>query len=570
MEVWIKNLIFSDNSEVAFQKNDITIIVGPNNSGKSTALKEIDYLSRNPMFSGNVIKKLTYIKEGTEESLLDFLERNSKKYYSSNPLPTYTGFGFSIYENTAKNLWNSDNGLGELGNITTKILTTEARLTAANPAPNIAITREPLTHPIHYLQIDDNIELEFSNYFKKAFGKDLVLNRNAGNEVPLHIGNRPIPKEGEDRVSLNYIKELELLPKLQEQGDGMRSFVGVLLNTLTSIHSILLIDEPEAFLHPPQARLLGKMITQDSQRHKQLFLSTHSSDFLRGVLDTNSKNVKILRIQRNDNLNQISLLNNEDLKEFMQDPLLRHSNILDGLFHSKVIICESDSDCRFYSSIFNSIYDDAQLTIPDVMFIHCGGKHRIPLIIKALKKLNVDISVITDFDVLNNINPLQIIVNNLGGDWNSVSSRWQVLKSRIEQIKPELETKHVKQKIYEILETTHEVVFPQRNVIEINNILRNTSAWSLAKKSGKSFIPAGDAFGAFNEINEYFKNIGLYIVEGGELESFVRSIGNHGPKWVNEVLSSKDLSNDPELEIAREFVKKVVNFNRYTKTSKTR
>ncbi len=44
------------------------------------------------------------------------------------------------------------------------------------------------------------------------------------------------------------------------------------------------------------------------------------------------------------------------------------------------------------------------------------------------------------------------------------------------------------------------------------------------------------------------------ILEVGEVESFVKSVGNHGPKWVNEVLT-KDLKNDPELEQARQFVK---------------
>jgi hypothetical protein len=41
----------------------------------------------------------------------------------------------------------------------------------------------------------------------------------------------------------------------------------------------------------------------------------------------------------------------------------------------------------------------------------------------------------------------------------------------------------------------------------------------------------------------------LYIVEVGELESFCKSVGNHGPKWVNEVMEKKDLQNDEELKM---------------------
>ena len=49
----------------------------------------------------------------------------------------------------------------------------------------------------------------------------------------------------------------------------------------------------------------------------------------------------------------------------------------------------------------------------------------------------------------------------------------------------------------------------------------------------------------------------MLIVEIGQLESFVRSVGNHGPKWVNDVLG-KDLKSDPELEDARKFIWQVI------------
>jgi hypothetical protein len=53
-------------------------------------------------------------------------------------------------------------------------------------------------------------------------------------------------------------------------------------------------------------------------------------------------------------------------------------------------------------------------------------------------------------------------------------------------------------------------------------------------------------------------NKGLLILEVGELESFAKSVGNHGPKWVSEVLT-KDLKNDQELETARQFVLQLID-----------
>jgi len=233
------------------------------------------------------------------------------------------------------------------------MLGTEDRLKAANPAPGIKLTTETINHPIHFLQKHDNLEAKFSNYFRQAFGTDLIVHRNAGSEVPLYVGEKPVLALGEDRVSNNYLTELEKQDLLHEQGDGMRSFVGVLLTAFISNHSMLFIDEPEAFLHPPQAKLLGKMLAKDLPSERQLFLATHSEDFLKGLLDANVRNIKIIRIQRSGTINKVSVLNSHDIESIWNDSLLRHSNVLNGLFHTKVVICESDSDCRFYSAILS-------------------------------------------------------------------------------------------------------------------------------------------------------------------------------------------------------------------------
>ena len=234
---------------------------------------------------------------------------------------------------------------------------------------------------------------------------------------------------------------------LHEQGDGMRSFVGVLLNAFISNHSVLFIDEPEAFLHPPQARLLGKMLAKDLPSARQLFLATHSGDFLKGLLDANIDKLKIIRIQREGSINRVSLLTSSDVNSIWGDSLLRHSNVLDGLFHSKVIICESDSDCRFFSAVLSSQFDNTDSVAPDILFIHCGGKHRIPTAIKALKRLNVPIKVVSDFDVLNDTNPLKEIFEDLGGVWADIENDWKLVKREIEQKRPEFLTDDIKKDI---------------------------------------------------------------------------------------------------------------------------
>jgi predicted ATPase len=557
--IWIGEIEFSDNSKIQFDKNEIAVLVGPNNAGKSASLKEAERLLRAKTDKGKVLKGISIEREGSDADILTYLDSHSTKNYGGNPHPHYQGFGYNVYEPDVTGWWtNFRNGLSQLSSVFVNSLTTEARLSAANPANNIKLTTQPIQHPIHYLQKFDEMERRFSNYFRQAFGTDLIVHRNAGSEVPLYVGEKPVPAAGEDRVSEAYLRELEKRDLLHEQGDGMRSFVGVLLNTFISNHSILLIDEPEAFLHPPQARLLGKMLAKDLPSERQLFLATHSEDLLKGLLDANVANLKIIRIQRDGTVNKVSVLSNTDIKTIWSDSLLRHSNVLNGLFHSQVVICESDSDCRFYSAVLSAIYDDSGSISPDVLFIHCGGKHRIPTVIKALKKLNVPIKVVSDFDVLNDTNPLKGIFEALGGTWTDIETDWRLVKESIDQKRPELETSDLKAEIEKILQSVTDRIFPKAKVSEIQKTLKKASAWAYAKEVGKAFIPSGNPTQAFDRIQLKLKEKGLIIVEVGELEGFVRSIGNHGPKWVNEALT-KDLKSDLDLEPARKFVRLFVS-----------
>lgn len=554
----IDSIKFSDDTELTFKPNQITVFVGPNNAGKSAALKDLNALSiSKKLRRGNVIKDINIKKEGELDHLLKFLKEFSIEKTTPSSEPSYHGYKYALTESSIKRFWDESDVLDTLQPAFFNLLLTEDRLTICNPTQSISLTKDALQHPIHFMQRYDFIESRISNYFRQAFDEELIVHRNAGKTVPIYVGKRPIPKKNEDRTSFGYLNELEKLPLLSEQGDGMRSFVGVLLSAFISNHTVLLLDEPEAFLHPPQARLLGKMLAKDLPTNRQLFLATHSSDFLKGLLEADVSNLKIIRLQREGNVNNISVLDNLDINEVWSDPLLRHSNILDGLFHSKVVICESDSDCRFYSAVIQSIFEKEENISPDLLFIHCGGKYRISSVIKALKKLNVKINAIIDFDVLNNKFPLKNIYEECGGNWKVIEKDWKTVKESIDAKRPELETEDLKTELDQILKKTTDKIFPKKKVKEIQNLLKRVSAWSHAKQTGKGFIPSGNPTQSYNKVVTELEKVGILIVEIGELESFVKSVGNHGPKWVNKVLT-KDLANDPELSEARNFIKKII------------
>ena len=559
-KIWIESIIYNDGTKIALSSEDIVILVGPNNSGKSATLKEAQQLMRSQSDKGRVLSGIGLASQGSSESLVSWLSEKAKVSYRGNPEPTFEGMGFQIYQGNAVGWWNhgTTNGYSDLAKVFIHNISTEDRLSSANPTQSIRLTQEPLTHPIHFLQKYDSQEARFSKYFRQAFGTDLIVHRNAGSEVPLYVGEKPPLEQGQERTSEEYHNQLESLDRLNEQGDGMRSFVGVLLNAFISSHSVLFIDEPEAFLHPPQARLLGLMIARDLPSNRQLFIATHSQDFLKGVLEASSNKLKIARIRRDGHLNRVSMLDSDMIRSIWSDSLLRHSNILDGLFHDKVVICESDSDCRFYSAMLTSITDGQSSVAPDILFVHCGGKHRINLAVKALRCLDVPVSVVADFDVLNASEPLKTIFEELGGIWEEIRADWELVKNAIDQKRPELEASEVRKEVIGILDAITERIFPKEAIRNIQRILRRASAWAHAKEVGSSFIPSGDATQAFQRRAIVLRIKGLFLVDVGELEGFVRSVGNHGPKWVSTVLE-KDLKNDPELDKARRFVRQLIS-----------
>lgn len=383
------------------------------------------------------------------------------------------------------------------------------------------------------------------------------MNRLAGLAATLHMGKRPELAGDENLTSEGYIRAVEKLPAIHVQGDGIRSFVGVLLHALTGDRSLVLVDEPEAFLHPPQARLLGQMLVAETPARRQLFLATHSGDLLRGIISASSSRVLVVRVQRSNDKNPIAQLDQRGVRQLWDDPLLRYSNALDGLFHDVVVICEADADCRFYGAITDAVWAAQGEPAPAVMFTHCGGKHRIPMLVAALHALEVPVRVVIDFDGLQDETPLRTIVETLGALWSEFEADWRAVKASIDSKKPELATSDVAEEIKNTLAKVISEKLPQGTANEIRRILRRSSPWAIAKEAGKNYVPAGTPRQTYDRLVQRLRTLGVHLVEVGELESFDRSIGNHGPEWVNAVIQ-KNLVDDPSFEEARRFVRRLL------------
>jgi predicted ATPase len=103
---------------------------------------------------------------------------------------------------------------------------------------------------------------------------------------------------------------------------------------ITNPVAVTLIDEPEAFLHPPQAQIMGEEIGKLAmEKNSQVILSTHDKDILVGLIKSRAP-LDILHLTPTEDTTSSNLFHANDIADLWKDPILRYGNALDGLFAS--------------------------------------------------------------------------------------------------------------------------------------------------------------------------------------------------------------------------------------------
>lgn len=515
VKILIEKIKFLDK-EISLWQDDIVIIVWPNSSWKSQFLKDIVSLSKKT--TSKILSKIHFMHQWELNDFENFIQ-NSFKLTNSN----YIWINWSIASGYINLWWNSDY-YHLFGDLFISRLDTEKRLSIAN-SPNSISRKDQPTHIFHELFLKQEKLNDLNNYLYKTFKKYLIVDEKWWSKTSLYTY-----KETKDNTlsHADYSERIDEVVTIDwtltdEEWDGIKSYIWVVWSCISTNKSILCIDEPESFLHPPQAEILGKTISEITT-WKQLFIATHSADFVKWLLDSNSTRIKILRIVRNDAAPIITILDNDAIREFLSDPLLRYSNILNSLFNHKVVICESDGDCMFFKAVF----DELQKKYPEidfwsVLFVHTSTKDRMHVVAKRLRELWIDVRIVADVDIINNWSRTFCL---------SLESLWSVL-------------------------TPIEINFQKINNLYIQKKKKKTFFKDLKKNwiqvSGKNsrMIKLN-----LNEIIAYCDQNRLFIVPQWELESFYPDIKLHWPDRVLKVLLNKDISQNQQLLT---FVKKVVS-----------
>lgn len=554
--LFVNSITFNNGETISINKNDIVVFVGPNNAGKSQSLKDI-YACITNQHRKIVIKDVNLIFQNSENDVA-FIESCSA--HSKNPSSgyVYSGMNYYIYPYHIENNRLLSQHLRDLSKFFINELKTDNRLSIVYP-PNILSDNESPTHPIHSVKAFPVIRERLSKFFHKAFGQSLIPGFDSMN-IPLYIGD-PIKIEGtyddEQVRQEEYKRRLQQLPVLHEQGDGMRSFTGILLHLLLPNYSCFMIDEPESFLHPPQARILGQIFSEALSNDKQVFISTHSQDFLNGLISSCPERVKIIRITRSGDNNIIKILDNVQLNRIWKDSLLRYSNIMDSLFHESTVVCESDSDCRLYSIILDYI-KTGEGKPNSTLFVHCGGKQRLPLVATALKTLGVDFRIIPDLDILNNPDLIKLLYEICGGLWTTIEKKYNVVAAGAKSLDKPTSLEEQRERIEKVLsefENNGVKDLSRKQLDELKRTIFEHKGWSKIKKAGISALPNGDAQEAIIALDEALQHIGIYLPLVGELENFIPTVGGHGPSWVENVINKYPDLDSVVYDKVKQFIK---------------
>jgi hypothetical protein len=381
--------------------------------------------------------------------------------------------------------------------------------------PGMSMATSP--HPLYWVFRDGDLEARLSDLAERVFGIPLTLDRVNGN-VLLRVGT----VEGEvppiNRPTLDYANRVATLPTLESQGDGVKSFMGLALHLTAGHQPLVLVDEPEAFLHPAQARALGRWLSDETVRtDRQVILATHDRDIVLGLLNGEAP-VTVARLTREGNHSYIRQLSHDQLSGVWSDPVLRYSNVLQGIFHTAVVVCEGDADCRFYSAVLDGLGDkgEARVAPDEVLFVPSGGKERVAPLSRAISALGGRSFSIVDFDILRDERQLRALLESTGGEWDEVASLYRTAVAPLNQDQGRL--------------------------------------WEQCKRQGLNAVPPGQANSAASDIIRRLAKQRVLVVPVGELEGFDRTISGKGARWVTATLAQ---DGHKECLAAVEFVKHI-------------
>jgi energy-coupling factor transporter ATP-binding protein EcfA2 len=318
-----------------FEPGAMTVFVGPNNSGKSVALREIE--SRD----GNTI----IVADASGD----------------------------------RGLTTRLDGLG--------------RLTLLSQQRSESL-HEPTQMLTRLLVNADNRERVRATILD-AFGVHFVIDPTSMQSFEPRLSNVAPPANIENSLDAAAREFFLAAKRIEDFSDGVRAFAGIVTALLATDYRLVLIDEPEAFLHPPLSRKLGRFVAELArEREGNVIAATHSADFLLGAV-TSGVPVNIVRLTWDGEVATARLMPASEIATITRDPFMRTARVLDAVFHRGAVVCEADADRAFYDEVHSQL-DAGQ----DVVFLNANGKDALARVIGPLRRFGIPAAAVADLDLI--------------------------------------------------------------------------------------------------------------------------------------------------------------------------
>lgn len=546
--------------------NKISILVGANNVGKSQTLRDIQQRMESGLASKSVLLENIIFEKPTDfERLFDGLILGDSPHNLDNKvlhgiknnlteLESFE-FNFAHFKRQFESKQDIDFTLGNISKFRVSHLDASSRLQLVKTTQSFNPDTENPHNIIQSLFTQVENEKLLKKAFTEAFNMDIMLDYSGLKDFCLRVAKN-FPTIPEDpRKAYLITKDFN---KIDNQGDGFRSFVGIILSILFSKDRIILLDEPEAFLHPAQARFLGKWITDNSSLLQgQLIIATHNANFLNGILSSD-KEVDIYRLNRKDDETSFNLIPPGATDKLAKSPMLSSQRILESIFHRGVVVCEADADRTVYQSVSALVHNNQE-----ILFVHSHNKQTLKNVATLLLDAKIPVVVVSDIDLLNDENDYKQLIETLSGTKISqeLIDKRKFIAEAVNQTSDEEVLNSLTSSIEEFLNQlkNKEHTFDGAKGA-VNRIGREITKWKSPKSNGIDGFPEA-VQGNVKQLITELKSMNIYIVPVGELEGWMNVGTTKKNKWIIKALeeifkgnASKELS-----EFVNEIIQKLNN-----------
>lgn len=493
----------------AFDCTPVTVFVGPNNSGKSKVLQELHRLctSGQPNATDVILESLEFepCSEGVAQgriAAVTLRPRPTEAVHPDHVIVGKRGTRNQVPRAALLSALTNPNAnapalCSYYLSFNTIILDGKSRINLVQ-AQGAGDLQEPPHSSFQLLFRDDDKRAELRRIIHEAFGIHLVIDPTNLGQLRLRMSTVPPPSAMTERGIHDEAVAFQAAAQTIDQGsDGIKAFTGMMSEIVAGDPVVLLIDEPEAFLHPALAFLLGSEVSRAAVRSdKRIFVSTHSPSFVMGCVQSGAP-ITIIRLTYRNGVATARNLANDDILRLMRNPLLRSTNVLSGLFYESVVVTEADADRAFYQEVNERILrarpEDG---IRNCLFINAQNKQTIPTIMRPLRELGIPTAGVVDIDV----------IKDGGAVWTA---------AMVGAFVPDLEQQ------------------PTAAMRAAVKAKFDATGGDMKRDGGVALLTGTDREAVenlFRRLAEY----GLFVVPGGELESWLKHLGvaGHGPQWL--------------------------------------